>query len=257
MNLVETPELALPEFVQIEPVGEAGIACRLSPASSWQYARRDSPPARPPALMSLQAFCRLVDQFPGLQELQLQGAAEPLLHPRLFDMVRYAAARGVEVSVHSALTGLSERRAEECVASGLRRLHVSLGPAGPRRQSVLRSLRRLIEAKKAAGSRLPSIHLVHEHGMRNAVRGACDWPRRAAHIGCAGEATPCRRVGTGARASFGNMLKDGVVRVWNNDAYRGFRERLASEDPPRSCRGCDVYRRAGIRVPAAASAEER
>jgi radical SAM protein with 4Fe4S-binding SPASM domain len=174
-----------------------------------------------------------------LQELQLQGAEEPLLHPRLFDMVRYAASRGVEVSLHTSLPGLTARRAEECVASGLRRLHVALGPAGPGRKPVLRSLRLLIAAKKNAASRWPTVHLVHEQGVRHAAGGACDWPRRAAHISCFGEVTPCRRVGSGPRVAFGNMMKEGVVRVWNNDAYRSFRERLATEEPPETCRGCE------------------
>jgi radical SAM protein with 4Fe4S-binding SPASM domain len=254
MNLVETPELALPAFVQIEPVGEARIGCRLSPVNLWQNARRDAPPARPPALIGFDAFCRLLDQFPALQELQLQGAEEPLRHPRLFDMVGYAAGRGVEVSLHTSLTGLSARRAEECVASGLRRLHVALGPAGPGRKPVLRSLSLLVAAKKAAGSRWPTVHLVHEHGVRHSAGGPCDWPRRAAHISCFGEATPCRRVGAGERAAFGNMMKEGVVRVWNNDAYRSFRERLAMDEPPETCRGCEVPRAAHSASPAVSPA---
>jgi MoaA/NifB/PqqE/SkfB family radical SAM enzyme len=43
-------------------------------------------------------FCRPVDQFPELDQLHLQGLGEPLLHPRFFHMVRYAARRGVGTS---------------------------------------------------------------------------------------------------------------------------------------------------------------
>jgi hypothetical protein len=48
-------------------------------------------------------------------------------------------------------------------------------------------------------------------------------------------------IATPDRLNFGNMAKEGVVRVWNNDAYNAFRARLASDDPPEVCKGCAVY----------------
>ena len=115
----------LPGFVQIEPVGQCNLACRMCPV----VLRGDGSPGKPPAFMHYAAFCRLIDQFAGVRELHLQGLGEPLLHPRIFDMVRYAAGRGIEVSTNTNLTALSPRRADECVASGLARMHVSLDAA--------------------------------------------------------------------------------------------------------------------------------
>jgi hypothetical protein len=43
------------------------------------------------------------------------------------------------------------------------------------------------------------------------------------------------------RLNLGNMRRSGVVRVWNSEAYREFRERLASNNPPDICRDCAVY----------------
>jgi hypothetical protein len=40
-----------------------------------------------------------------------------------------------------------------------------------------------------------------------------------------------------------------VVRVWQGDAYRRFRDRLASDDPPQTCRVCPVYRGTANDVP--------
>jgi hypothetical protein len=48
-------------------------------------------------------------------------------------------------------------------------------------------------------------------------------------------------VATPDRVNFGSMTRDGVETVWNNGAYRRFRERLDSDDPPDICRGCAVY----------------
>ena len=74
MNLSEQSiQIALPRSAQMEPVG----------------------PAKAPALISFEAFRELLDEQPDLRELQLQGAGEPLAHPRFFDMVSYAARRGI------------------------------------------------------------------------------------------------------------------------------------------------------------------
>src|SRR5918998_5279173 len=156
----------LPSFVQIEPVGQCNLRCQMCPI---QF-RTDGPPNGPPAFMPFETFTRLVDQLPSMTELQLQGMGEPMMHPRFFDMVAYAAAKGIEVSTNSNLTLLSERRARLCVSSGLGYLHVSLDGASAETYEairvraqfdrVLRNLRRLIEARRQAASELPRIRLV-------------------------------------------------------------------------------------------------
>ncbi len=322
----------LPQFVQIEPVGQCNLACKMCPVVLREE--------KPPAFMSFEAFCRLLDQFPALTELHLQGLGEPLLHPRFFDMVRYAVRRGVEVSTNTNLTALSPRRAEECVTSGLARLHVSLDAAeadayeyirvGARFSKVLRNLGWLNEAKERLHAALPEIRLVavamrrnleqlpdlvrlaHRYGVRSLAvqhlahdfseaslphkyrpmrrfvddqtlatedparvqhwfdearaaaaalgvelrlpnasleprptsargRERCDWPWRGSYIAYSGEAMPCCMVATPDRKNFGSMTREGVARIWNNDAYRQFREQLESGEPPEVCRGCAVY----------------
>jgi MoaA/NifB/PqqE/SkfB family radical SAM enzyme len=156
----------LPAFVQIEPVGQCNLRCRMCPI---QF-RTDGTPAHPPAFLSFDHFTALLGQFPGVRELHLQGMGEPLMHPRFFDMVRHAAGRGIEVSTNSNLTLLSERRADECVRSGLRRLHVSLdGASAPVYESirvrakfdrVLRNVRRLVDARARSGGPCPEIRVV-------------------------------------------------------------------------------------------------
>jgi MoaA/NifB/PqqE/SkfB family radical SAM enzyme len=290
--------------------------------------------------MSYETYCRLLDGFDTVEELHLQGLGEPLLHPRFFDMVRYAAARGIAVSTNTNLTALSPRRAEECVKSGLRRIHVSLDAAdarayeyirvGARFDKVLRNLGWLTQAKRRAGALLPEIalvavamrrnleqlpalvrlageygvyslsvqHLAHDFGesslplryrpMREFVeeetllaedpgrvqrwfdeartvaealgvqlrlpnprpkprpeslrgRERCDWPWRGAYVAFSGEAMPCCMVATPDRASLGSMIESGVAGVWEGQAYRDFRTRLESDNPPDVCKGCAVY----------------
>src|SRR5437660_9580401 len=104
-----------PTYLQIEPVGQCNLRCQMCPI---QF-RHDGPPYGPPAFMAFDAFVGIIDQFPYLRHLHLQGLGEPMMHPRFFDMVSYAAGRGVEVTTNSNLTLLTQRRAEACLTSGL------------------------------------------------------------------------------------------------------------------------------------------
>jgi radical SAM protein with 4Fe4S-binding SPASM domain len=156
----------LPSFVQIEPVGQCNLRCRMCPI---QF-REDGAPGHPPAFMAYADFCAVIDQFPGLTELHLQGLGEPLMHLYFFDMVRYASERGIRVSTNTNLTILTEERAEECVQSGLHIMHVSIDGASDRVyeairikahfDKVLRNLRRLTQARERLQSELPEIRLV-------------------------------------------------------------------------------------------------
>lgn len=156
----------LPRFIQLEPVGECNLRCQMCPI---QY-RGEGSVAGTPAFMPLELFTRLVDQFPELTELHLQGLGEPMMHPRFFDMVRYAAAKGIRVSTNSNLTLLSPRRAALCVDSGLEWLHVSVDGATPetyerirlrgRFDRVRRNVELLLEARRQRVSRLPRLRMV-------------------------------------------------------------------------------------------------
>ena len=329
----------LPRFVQVEPVGQCNLECRMCPVAYRGDGGRGVK-GKPPAFMSFETFRRVLDQFPAIEELHLQGMGEPFLHPHLVDMIRYAAGRGIAVSTNTNLTALSGRRIEELVRSGLAELHVSLDAAeaeayeyirvGSKFDRVMRNLRWLMEAKQRIGAPKPAVsivavamrrnlgelpglvrlahrfgiasvsvqHLAHDFSegtlppryqpMRDFVdentlldldpqrverwfdaardeaarlgvelrlpklgRGRtpsqakgierCDWPWRRSYVSYTGEAMPCCMIATPDRFHFGNMAKEGVVRVWTSDEYRDFRERLASDDPPAICRGCAVY----------------
>ena len=150
----------LPRFVQIEPVGQCNLRCQMC---AIQF-REDGPPHGPLAFLGFDDFKRLVEGFGDIDELQLQGLGEPTMHPRFFDMVSWASARGIRVSTNSNLTLWSQRRARQCVESGLAALHVSLDAATPelyeriRRGAhfgkVIRNLRRVVEARRDADSPL-------------------------------------------------------------------------------------------------------
>ena len=154
------PAPPLPEFVQVEVVGQCNLRCRMC---AIQF-RRDGPPHGPLAFMPFERFTALIAQFPRLRELHLQGLGEPTMHPRFFDMVAHAARQGIRVSTNSNLTLWSERRARLAMDSGLAELSVSLDAADPaiyerirvgaHFSKVLRNLRRVMAARAAARASL-------------------------------------------------------------------------------------------------------
>ena len=69
--------------------------------------------------MDFDLFKRLVDDNPGLDAIWPYGLGEPLMHRRIFDMIRYAKSKGVTVALSTNATLLNERLAQELLDSGL------------------------------------------------------------------------------------------------------------------------------------------
>src|SRR5689334_17781180 len=165
-DLTSVGDPPLPRFVQIEPVGQCNLRCRMC---AIQF-RRDGPPHGPPAFIDETVFHRLIEQFGPVEELQLQGLGEPMMHPRFFEMVAFATARGIRVSTNTNLTMLTAARAQRCVTSGLASIHVSIDGAcaatyefirpGASFAKVLRNLRRLMHARRALESSTPRVRIV-------------------------------------------------------------------------------------------------
>lgn len=153
-------------FAQIEPVGQCNLRCRMCPI---QF-RPDGAPGDPLAFMAFETFVAIIDQLPALERLHLQGLGEPLMHPRFFDMVRYAAARGVSVTTNTNLTLLSVRRSRLAVESGLAELHASLDGASAQTYERIRVRARFTRAKRhleellkiriESGREVPRVRLV-------------------------------------------------------------------------------------------------
>lgn len=184
----------MPAYVQIEPVGQCNLRCRMCAAQL----RSDGPGGGRPAFMEFTAFTRIIDQLPSLREVHLQGLGEPTMHPSLWSMVAYAAGRGIRVTTNSNLTILSRRQGESCVASGLDSLSVSIDGAtaetyqhirtGSRLDRVLRNLKSLLEIRSQMGKEQPHLRLVvvamrrNLHELPALVRLAREWRMEAVFV---------------------------------------------------------------------------
>ena len=72
--------------------------------------------------------------------------------------------------------------------------------------------------------------------------GGCTWPWDAAYVTSSGVVQPCCMVMGDDRVSLGDLKETGFAEIWRGPAYRDFRQRLASAEPPEVCRGCSLYR---------------
>jgi MoaA/NifB/PqqE/SkfB family radical SAM enzyme len=175
----------LPSFLQIEPVGRCNLACRMCPVAL----RPDGHGSH--ALIQFDTFTRLLDGFTTIKELHLQGLGEPMMHPRFFDMVRYAVARGVRVSTNTNMTLVTPVRAREIVASGLAEISVSLDAAnaevyewirvGANFRKVIRNLQRVLDERAAQNASHPHIRIVMVLMRRNLYE-LCDMVQLAARM---------------------------------------------------------------------------
>jgi radical SAM protein with 4Fe4S-binding SPASM domain len=77
---------------------------------------------------------------------------------------------------------------------------------------------------------------------RTAGTPGCFWPWEEAYVHHDGKVQPCCMIMGEDRAVIGDVRENGFASVWNGDAYRDFRSRLLTDDPPDVCRGCSLYR---------------
>ncbi|MCW7536316.1 radical SAM protein [Aquabacterium sp. A7-Y] len=69
----------------------------------------------------------------------------------------------------------------------------------------------------------------------------CSWPWDQLYLTARGDMLPCCMVATPDRASFGNVLEEGLTARWHGEAAQRFRAELQSEQPPPVCRHCALY----------------
>lgn len=72
--------------------------------------------------------------------------------------------------------------------------------------------------------------------------GNCGWPWEAAYVTSAGLVQPCCMVMGDDRVVLGDLTSSSFGDIWHGEAYRDFRRRLDSAEPPEVCRGCALYR---------------
>ncbi|MGD8398005.1 MAG: radical SAM protein, partial [Anaerolineae bacterium] len=149
----------LPYHYFIDPINVCNLRCPLCPTGRGVL-------ARPRGRMDLEDLKRIVDEIaPYAYRIELYNWGEPLLHPDILEMIRYARGKRIMVGLSSNLNRLDRETAQQLVTSGLSQLVVSIDGADQetyaayRRRGqldrVLENLGLLVEARQALGSRTP------------------------------------------------------------------------------------------------------
>ena len=110
----------LPIFAGIETTGLCNLRCVMCPHGEDQYRSRKR------GHMSFEVFQRVIDEAKTfIYDADLFGGGEPLLNPRIFDMIAYAKAAGIRTRLHTNATLLGRQEARALIASGLDFLSLS------------------------------------------------------------------------------------------------------------------------------------
>ena len=161
-DLLLHPRLPDVRKLYLEPTTACNLRCRSCIRNAW---------TEPEALMSMSTFQHLLDGLAALPELQravLSGFGEPLLHPRILEMIQMLRERGLTVTLGSNGLLLSPEVARELVKLRLDRLVVSLdgikpetyaGIRGALLAQVLDNIHALNEAKRRQGSLSPTLEI--------------------------------------------------------------------------------------------------
>jgi MoaA/NifB/PqqE/SkfB family radical SAM enzyme len=175
---------APPVCVYLEVTNRCNLLCETCP--------RTFETLEPPADMSWELFCRIVDQVPHLARAVLHGVGEPMMVRELPRMVRYLKDRGVYVLFNTNGTLMPPKKTGWLVESGLDELRVSLdaADAATYRQvrgkdffgRIVRDVGRFTEFQREHGYARPKVSLWLT-GLKETVRQLPDFVRLAASMG--------------------------------------------------------------------------
>ncbi len=144
-------------FLQIEPTTRCNFTCGFCAGR-----------AMPQTDLAFSTFEATLAAFPELQHIELQGEGESLMHPRFFDMIAAAKARGVRVSFITNGSYLSQENVDRLLDVGVERVSVSMESAdaglfrqirGGKLDKVQRGIETLIQTRDRRGLDRPSVGL--------------------------------------------------------------------------------------------------
>jgi radical SAM protein with 4Fe4S-binding SPASM domain len=141
-----------PTLLDVSVTTRCNLACRACARAFQPVAQRD---------MTADAFARVLEQGPHAARVVLVGLGEPLLHPRVVELVRHASDAGRRVSLVTNGMTLTRALGRALLEAGLSGLTVSVDAASPegvartrpgsRLETVLEHLRAFVEERRRAG----------------------------------------------------------------------------------------------------------
>ena len=253
--------------VNLELTNHCNLRCTICPVNTTMR--------RPKGFMDPALFRRIIDENAGFHFILAFQWGEPLLHPQFFELVRYAADRGVRTMITSNGTHLSPENRRKLLACGLERITFSVdGDAESHfaiRSYELEKLRRdvrlLIAERDAAGSALKiDVSMVVDASTEHALPAfRAEWtdvvdrvqwiPRIMAER----RTTACRELWRGSLVvlwdgrvtvccvdsegllTVGDAREAPLSELWNGEKLRALRRSHAEGNFPSLCAMCGEF----------------
>ncbi len=107
-----------PFFLQIEPTTKCNFSCVNCTRNLLQKCRKNRN-------MSMDEFKQILDMYPSVKRVQLQGLGEPLMNPDIFEMAELCRSRNISVSLTTNGSLLNEKALNR-IAENLDKLIISI-----------------------------------------------------------------------------------------------------------------------------------
>ena len=105
----------LPLEIGIEVINICNLRCIMCP-----YGEMIDKRTRPVGRMKFSLFKKVIDEIASFAELvYLHGLGEPLLHPEIFEFIKYSRNKGIRVGISTNAMLLDKTRTEKLLASGI------------------------------------------------------------------------------------------------------------------------------------------
>jgi MoaA/NifB/PqqE/SkfB family radical SAM enzyme len=148
----------VPDRLYIESTNHCNLKCIMCPTGLGVV-------RRPKGYMEMDLYRAIVDEMGPLSvSAVLHSWGEPLMHPQLFDMVRYGKQAGLGIETSTNITLLNEERAREVLDSGLDVLYLAFDGAtketyervrvNAKWDKTLHNVERLLDLKAKSSSTL-------------------------------------------------------------------------------------------------------
>ena len=177
----ENPKNGIVERVPTHIDIESTSVCNLRCVTCFQAYEKI-----PRGYMEMDLFKKIIDEGTekGLCSIKLNYRGEPMLHPKIVDMVRYAKEKGlVEVMFNSNCVFLTEKMANDLIDAGLDQLICSVDGhtketyekirIGAKFDQVIENIKNLQRIKKERGVERPvtRVQMVHSPASSSQVAG--------------------------------------------------------------------------------------
>ena len=176
-----TSLLSRPISLQFEPTTKCNLRCPLCESSLWGRRGMD---------MQFSDFKKIIDQFPFLVTLLLQGIGEPLLAKNFFKMIEYCKQKRIIVGITTNGTLIDEQMAKKLVDYEIDYMIISIDGAtaetferikvGAKFEQVIGNTINLV---KARGNRKKPMILFHFTGTNDNIHELPTVVKLAKYIG--------------------------------------------------------------------------